>query len=101
MTRFARTAICVLIWILPSFVARAEETVAGTEGRLSAAVKYLASDELEGRGVDTEGINKAADFIAEEFKKLGLKTDLFDGSPFQKFGITVKSELGPKENNKL
>ncbi len=35
--------------------------------------KYLASEELKGRAVFTEGIDKAANFIAEEFKKAGLQ----------------------------
>jgi hypothetical protein len=37
------------------------------------AVKYLASDELEGRMVGTPGLVKAANFIADHFGKLGLK----------------------------
>jgi hypothetical protein len=35
---------------------------------------FLASDELKGRRTGTAEIDKAADFIAEEFKKAGLKT---------------------------
>ena len=50
---------------------------AGTvEGRLSEAAKYLSSDELEGRGVGTKGLDLAADFIAQKFREIGLKTDL-------------------------
>ena len=29
--------------------------------------QYLASDELEGRGIDTKGLDKAADYIAKQF----------------------------------
>ncbi|HVX13991.1 MAG TPA: M20/M25/M40 family metallo-hydrolase [Pirellulales bacterium] len=64
------------------------------EERLYEAVKYLASDELEGRGVGTQGLDRAADFIAEQFKAVGLKTTLFDGSPFQTFKMVVATELG-------
>lgn len=74
---------------------------ASAEKRLGDAVEYLASDELEGRGLSTEGLNKAAAYIAEEFTRLGLKTDIFDGQPFQPFTVVVKSELGPAENNVL
>lgn len=35
-------------------------------------VTYLASDELEGRGMFTPGITKAAEFIAKRFKEAGL-----------------------------
>lgn len=82
-------------------VVLAAENVAETEARLRESVNYLASDELEGRGVGTEGLNKAADYLAAEFAKLGLKTDLFDGTPFQKFQINVTVEMGPSEQNHL
>ena len=39
------------------------------------ALTYIASDQLEGRGLETEGINKAADYIvAAQFRKDGLRT---------------------------
>ena len=37
-------------------------------------IGYLASDDLKGRAVFTPEIDKAANFIAEHFKKAGLKT---------------------------
>jgi hypothetical protein len=91
--------LALLLGALP--VSAADNANAVSEARLANATKLLASDEFEGRGVGTDGINKAADFIAAEFKRLGLKTDLFDGGPFQKFSMTIKSELGPKEKNHL
>lgn len=80
---------------------RGDEATDASDKRLKDSVSYLASDELEGRGVGTRGIDKAAEFLAAEFTKLGLKTDLFDGTPFQKFKVTLGAELGPAENNKL
>jgi hypothetical protein len=59
----------------------------GSEARLKKDVTYLASDELEGRGVTTKGINLAADYIATEFKKAGLLPGGKDGSYFQPFTI--------------
>jgi hypothetical protein len=87
--------------LLPSTSIAGEENAAAIEKRIGDSVKYLASDELEGRGVGTKGLEMAADYIAAEFASMGLKTDLFDGSPFQKFTITVATELGPKEQNRL
>ncbi len=58
---------------------------AAIETRLKQTVEYLASDELQGRGPGTEGIDKAADYIAKRMGKMGLKTDLFQGSPYQSF----------------
>jgi len=44
------------------------------EGRMWwAHVQFLADDQLQGRNVGTEGFHKAADYVAEEFRRLGLK----------------------------
>jgi hypothetical protein len=86
---------------VPLLAEERKTDAAASEARIAKAAEYLASDELEGRGVGTKGIDKAADFIADEFRRLGLKTELFEGSPFQTFSMTVSSDLGPKENNRL
>src|SRR6185437_11579103 len=39
-------------------------------------------------------IDKAADYLAEQFAALGLNTKLYDGTPFQKFKMPVGVELG-------
>ena len=61
---------------------------------LEKHVKYLASEQLTGRGVDTPGIKLARDYIAAEFAKHGLKPGGDNGSYFQVFdvpvGVTVK-----------
>lgn len=67
---------------------------AEVEMRLADDARYLAADEREGRGVGTQGLEAAADFIAKEFAKAGLKTDLWNGGPFQKFNITTGQSLG-------
>ena len=87
--------------LLLQFAPAQAENATEAEARLLKTVDYLASDELEGRGVGTKGLDKAAEYLAAEFANLGLKTDLFDGTPFQKFEVTTTSELGPKEQNTL
>lgn len=84
-----------------SFAAADENTNEASEKRLLADISYLASDELEGRGISTQGINKAADYIAAEFAKAGLKTSLYDGTPFQKFKMPATTKLGPADKNTL
>jgi aminopeptidase YwaD len=63
-------------------------------GDLEQYVKYLASETLTGRGVDTPGIKLARDYIAVEFAKNGLKPGGDNDSYFQGFdvavGVTVK-----------
>jgi hypothetical protein len=62
-----------------------------------AHIKYLASDELGGRGTGTEGGRKAADYIVEQFKAAGLRAAGPDGSWFQPFEVTV----GKRVNDEL
>jgi hypothetical protein len=80
---------------------RAAENGAESEARLRQTVTYLASDALEGRGVGTEGLNKAAEYVAAQFARVGLRSDLYHGTPFQEFEITVSAEQGPAEHNRL
>ncbi|MGI9138974.1 MAG: M28 family peptidase, partial [Sediminibacterium sp.] len=47
--------------------------------------KFLSSDELAGRQIYTPGIEKAANFIANEFKENGLTTFKNSDSHLQKF----------------
>ena len=64
--------------------------------RMKKDLNFLAGEECEGRGLKTNGINKAAVYIADEFKAAGLKSPFPDGSYFQPF--TVKEtflEAGP------
>jgi len=65
------------------------------EQRMHQDVTHLASPELEGRGVATQGINKAADFIAGEFKKAGLQPASPDGSYFLPFTMPGATLNGP------
>ena len=57
-------------------------------------VRYLASDELMGRGVDTSGIKLARDYIAGQFARYGLEPGGDNGTYFQGFevvtGVSVK-----------
>ncbi len=70
-------------------VAPAPQADAAFEFDVREAVTYLASDELAGRGIGTEGIDKAADYIATTFRKLGLKPLGDDGTYFQTFKMTT------------
>ena len=60
--------------------------------------KYLSSDDLKGRGDGTPELDKAADYIADQFRKTGL--DPLPGGFFQAFTATVGSEMG-KDNQLL
>lgn len=61
-----------------------------------APLKYLASDELKGRSAKRNEINIAADYIANHFKKLGLKSTDSAKDYFQLFEIKVKDSTGER-----
>lgn len=48
-------------------------------------ISTLASDDMEGRGIFTPGIEKAADFIGQEFRSAGLSFFKGDSSYLQTF----------------
>lgn len=62
--------------------------------RMRKDIFYLASPELEGRGLETKGIEKAADYVANAFKEAGLKPAMPDGSYFQPFTVPMSAQLG-------
>jgi Zn-dependent M28 family amino/carboxypeptidase len=59
--------------------------LAGDSGeRMRAHVKYLASDQLEGRGVGTRGEKLATEYIAAQFDSAGAKPAGENGTFFQR-----------------
>jgi metal-dependent amidase/aminoacylase/carboxypeptidase family protein len=77
-----------LIWLVSSGAVLAEEGSASA--RLAADVAILADDSMQGRGIGTQGLERAAELIAERFEELGLKTELVDGGPYQVFKSTTR-----------
>jgi len=61
--------------------------------RMRKDIFFLAGPECEGRGVETKGIEKAAEYIVDAFKHAGLKPAMKDGSYFQPFTITSGVKL--------
>ena len=85
--------------LLLSFVPWARsEPPADAEARLRSDLLYLASDECEGRGISTKGIGLAAEYVARQFQKAGLKPGGPDGTYFQPFSLATAAKPG---NNSL
>jgi peptidase M28-like protein/PDZ domain-containing protein/PA domain-containing protein len=78
----------------PSNVLTATTAHAQAETRLLDEIKYLASDELEGRGIGTAGLNKAADFMRRQFEESDLDVTRVHGSAFQTFSMSTDAKLG-------
>lgn len=71
------------------------------EGRLLEHLRYLSSDELQGRGNGSPGMEQAARYLAEEFRRIGLEPAGSDGTFFQPFSITTGQNLGPDNRLKI
>ncbi|HZX14836.1 MAG TPA: PA domain-containing protein, partial [Thermodesulfobacteriota bacterium] len=65
-----------------------------TAEEITEHIRYLASDQLEGRKAGTEGCEKAAEYVATNFKEAGLKPLGDDGTYFQNFSFTSGVKLG-------
>jgi len=52
-------------------------------------ITFLASDELQGRGNGSAGLDRAGDYIAAQFKAAGLEPAGANGDWFQPFGLTA------------
>ena len=88
--RFLTFAFCIVTLVVASSLPA--ELAPAVRERMLEELKYLASDELEGRGVDTEGINLAAERIREEFRETGLDVS-WDDDGYQEFEMVVGTEL--------
>ena len=93
----ARALPLLLAGCLPALAA----TVAGeawSEARFLEHVRYLASPEMRGRAAGSPELERAAEYIAGEFRRIGLRPPPGAGY-FQEFAVLVNAELGP--NNRL
>src|SRR6202048_5598950 len=59
--------------ILGAFVLLAATDYNAEGERWWSHIKYLASDELQGRNTGSEGHRKAASYVSGEFERAGLK----------------------------
>lgn len=57
-------------------------------------IKFLASDDLRGRGNGSAGLERAADYIAEQFSAAGLQPGGPNGEWFQPFELTTGLTIG-------
>ena len=92
----ARGALSVVTCLLLASICLpvvAGDTAADSERRLLEDVKYLASDELEGRGVGLKGLDLAADHVRNAFEKAGLNVTAVKGGAFQPFDMTTSAKL--------
>ncbi len=70
----------------------------GLERRFQGHIDFLASDQLQGRGVGTPGIELAASYIEKQFADIGLEPAGEDGTFRQTFEMTLHRTLQPSTN---
>ena len=80
--------VSLLVFFLTLFACKQEYT---PENKIKEDVSYLADDKLEGRGTGTEGEKKAAEYIANRFKSIGLEGRGTNGY-FQDFTFKPKTD---------
>jgi hypothetical protein len=97
MNRNIAVVAALIFFCIGSYAQRLSPEITAEE--LRQHVKYLASDELEGRGSGTEGNRKAAAYIAEAFRAYGLKPAGANNGYFQDFEFVAAVKLGT--NNSL
>jgi len=61
-------------------------------------IKYLASDQLQGRGDGTPELDQAANYLANHFRQFGLKPAGDDGTLLQHFTLVVGAKLGERNS---
>jgi hypothetical protein len=57
-------------------------------------IRFLASDELEGRANGSEGLEAASRYIARQFEEIGLQPGGVDGDWFQPFELIAGLQVG-------
>ena len=86
--------------IAPAAPVAAKDLVADiSTDRYMSHLSYLASDAMKGRGNGTPELEKAADYIASQFRAWGLKPAGDNGTFFQSVEVITGTTLGP--NNQL
>ncbi len=83
---------------LPALAAPARQALAElppvfSQSALMGHVEWLAAPEREGRGIGTKGLEAAAEYIAAQFKAIGLRPGGDNGTYFQSF-VSSKSPSG-------
>ncbi len=80
----------------PGQEAASGEAAAEAAARISAGdmlkrIAFLASDELGGRATPSPGLEEAADYLAGEFGRLGLRPGGDDGSFLQRYPLPIRA----------
>lgn len=92
LSRWIVRSLVLLLAVTAGSASRGESNQE-VEARLLEIVKTLADDSFEGRGIGTEGLRKAQEYVARQFAEAGLNVVAAGGNPFQEFDVIDGAEL--------
>jgi hypothetical protein len=92
LSKFLVTDISIDLPKLPKREALAKLQPVFSADQMMEHVQYLASDDLKGRGLGSDELDKASRYIAEQFKTAGLTPGGDDGTYFQNWAEKVGKE---------
>ncbi len=112
MKRYIAVILISLLFVnCKQTTAAQEQTITFDKVKVSeidSIMSFLASDELAGRDTGSEGLEKAANFIEEEFKKYGVASyfetyrDIFDANGIKTYNVVGYLEgLDPTLTNEF
>lgn len=76
----------------------AQDTLSPPARRILDDIRYLAADAREGRGIGTQGLADAARYLADAFRRAGLKPAFAGGSYIQPFTISADAPAAMHSN---
>ncbi len=82
--------VCLLLRLTTDALQAAEElSREAIVSRVRGDIEFHTSDDQEGRGIETKGIERSAERIIAEYQKLGLQPAMPDGSFRQPFEVSL------------
>ena len=93
--RLARSGLALALCSIAAIAAPVRLGQKADGARYIEHVKFLASPELKGRAAGTAGLERAAAYIADQFKRAGLEPGAGDDSYLQPFTVTTGARMGP------
>ncbi len=79
-------------------IAYSQDTLSPAAIRIQDHIKFLASEQCEGRAPASRGIEKAAAYIEDNFKRYGLKPGGSNGTYQDTFTMTTGVKLGDRNS---
>jgi len=95
LTGRARRGVLVFLMVLAAFSGpiRGQEALPTPQERMRADLAFLADDAQEGRGAGTKGLDVSAQYLADQFRAMGLKPAAGTEDYFQPFEIPGRPRL--------